>query len=127
MNHKNSVDKRKMSQTMEKEEIRDAIMQLKTEEDIEEMAEEYDIDNIQAHAEEIEPLTTEELISKNKAMEMIHMFLQQENMELKKSYQELSKENQALKKVLKDDFQSNYRYIKKDYWRCMLRFLWDDE
>ena len=54
-------------------------------------------------------------------------FLQQENMELKKSYQELSKENQALKKVLKDDFQSNYRYIKKDYWRCMLRFLWDDE
>lgn len=104
-----------MSNTMDKDEIKAAILNVEHEDDIEEIAEEFEIENIARHAEEIEPDTIEELARKNKAMEMIQTFLQQENMELKKSYQELSKENQALKKVLKNDFQSNYRYIKKDY------------
>ena len=111
----NADTKRKMSETLEKGDIKDTILNLRQEEDIEEMAEEYEIENVARHAQEIVPETPEELASKNQALQLIQTFLQQENMELKKSYQEVLKENQALKNVLKNDFNSHYKYIKKDY------------
>ncbi|KAI5970905.1 hypothetical protein CANMA_000065 [Candida margitis] len=114
MEHKFN-NKRSMSQTMDQEDIKEAILNVEQQEDIEEIAEEFDIDNIAEHAKEIEPETMEELQRKNRALLMIEEFLQNENAELKKSFKEMEKENKALKNVLKNDFQSNFKYIRKDY------------
>ena len=110
-----TADKRKMSESMETTDIKETILNLRKEADIEEISEDYEMENVARHAEEIVAETVEELASKNKALQLIQSFLEQANVALKKSYAELLKENKALKDVIKNDFQLDYKYIKKDY------------
>lgn len=107
--------KRKLSQVMDKDAIKETILNVEQQEDLEALMEEHDIDNIATHANELETESVEELQAKNRALLVIEEFLQQENLELKKFNKEILKENQVLKNVLKNDFQSNFKYIKKDY------------
>ncbi|WLF79312.1 hypothetical protein PVL30_003064 [Lodderomyces elongisporus] len=107
--------KRKLSQVMDKDAIKETILNVEQQEDLEALMEEHDIDNIATHASELETESVEELQAKNRALLVIEEFLQQENLELKKFNKEILKENQVLKNVLKNDFQSNFKYIKKDY------------
>ncbi|CAI5757183.1 unnamed protein product [Candida verbasci] len=61
------------------------------------------------------PLTVDELERRNRALIMIEEFLKSENSELKKSLNQMQKENKVLKDVLKNDCQVNYKYINKSY------------
>ncbi|KAI3402941.1 hypothetical protein KGF56_004193 [Candida oxycetoniae] len=109
--------KRKLSQEMDQETIKETLLNVEQKEDVEELMKETDVDieNIASHANQLITNTIDELERKNRALIIIDEFLQNENAELKKSYREIEKENQALKQVLKNDFQSNYKYIKKPY------------
>ncbi|KAI5961452.1 uncharacterized protein KGF55_004075 [Candida pseudojiufengensis] len=109
--------KRKLSQEMDQDSIKETILNVEQQEDIDHLMHDQnvDINNIAKHAKEIDTNTIDELTRQNRALIIIEEFLQNENNELKKSYKDLEKENLALKKVLKNDFQSNYKYIHKSY------------
>ncbi|KAI5954684.1 hypothetical protein KGF54_002460 [Candida jiufengensis] len=107
--------KRKLSQEMDQDTIKETILNVEQQKDIDLLMENHDIENIAEHAKNIDTNTIEELTRQNRALIIIEEFLQNENLELKKSFKDLEKENQALKKVLKNDFQSNYKYINKSY------------
>ncbi|CAK9436827.1 uncharacterized protein LODBEIA_P13490 [Lodderomyces beijingensis] len=109
--------KRKLSQEMDQETIKETLLNVEQKQDVEMLIAETnaDIENIAEHAQNLHTATIEELERKNRALIVIEEFLQNENAELKKSFREMEKENQALKNVLKNDFHSNYKYINKSY------------
>ncbi|KAG7662792.1 uncharacterized protein J8A68_003715 [[Candida] subhashii] len=103
--------KRKLSQGLVDENMKDKLSYLTEEQkqDMDAMMMEDDESYDEEEEEEQQPMSMDDLERKNRALVVIEEFLQNENGELRKSLKEMQKENEALKNVLRNDFKVNYK------------------
>lgn len=74
-----------------------------------------DEDEDDDYFEEDEEITMENMVRRERTNSVIQDFMAAENVELKKSLKAMQKENDELKKILKQDYNVTYHAAKKDY------------